>query len=485
MATDENIIVAIELGSSKVTGIAGRKQPDGGIQVLAVAQEPSSSFIRKGRVFNIDKTRQCLANICDKLSKDLNKPIRQVYVGIGGQGLTTSPHTVQRQLGTQTSVTRAIVDSLLDNNINTPMGNKEILEVIPQEYKVGTQQQIDPIGVLTDSIEGHFLNVCAPPALCGNIDKCFEQVGVNIAKHTISILALGDSILSESERRSGCALVDMGADTTTVAIYKNNILRQLSVIPLGGNNVTKDITTLQLEYDEAETLKLKYGTAYAEFSETEEPGTITFSDGRNEDELKFLELTEARIEEIIINVDFQIKRSGYTKDKLLAGIIITGGVAATRNLERAFREHTSFEQFRFAKSLPITVRFPQGMDGSKLGNINTIIALVDKGTENCCGLHVEETASHDLFSNHAGKEKPTTGAPLNAHVANRPTVSQTTVDETNEEEEEEPKKKDKKAKTKKQNDGPKFKDRLSKVWQRLTSMVNDDTDPNILDQNSK
>ena len=158
MATDENIIVAIELGSSKITGIAGRKQPDGGIQVLAVAQEPSSTFIRKGRVFNIEKTKQCLNNIREKLSKDLNKPISQAYVGIGGQGLMTSLHTVQRQLGTQTGITAEIVDSLLDNNLNTPMGNREILEVIPQEYKVGTQTQVDPIGVLTDSIEGRFLN---------------------------------------------------------------------------------------------------------------------------------------------------------------------------------------------------------------------------------------------------------------------------------------------------------------------------------------
>ena len=173
MATDENIIVAIELGSSKITGIAGRKQPDGGIQVLAVAQEPSSTFIRKGRVFNIEKTKQCLTNIREKLSKDLNKPISQAYVGIGGQGLMTSLHTVQRQLGTQTGITAEIVDSLLDNNLNTPMGNREILEVIPQEYKVGTQTQVDPIGVLTDSIEGRFLNVTAVPTLRENIERFF------------------------------------------------------------------------------------------------------------------------------------------------------------------------------------------------------------------------------------------------------------------------------------------------------------------------
>lgn len=482
MATDENIIVAIELGSSKITGIAGRKQPDGGIQVLAVAQEPSSTFIRKGRVFNIEKTKQCLNNIREKLSKDLNKPISQAYVGIGGQGLMTALHTVQRQLGTQTGITAEIVDSLLDNNLNTPMGNREILEVIPQEYKVGTQTQVDPIGVLTDSIEGRFLNVTAVPTLRENIDKCFEQVGLKIANHTISTLALGDSILSESERRSGCALVDMGADTTTVAIYKNNILRQLSVIPLGGSNVTKDIMTLQLERDEAEQLKLKYGTAYAEFADDEEPSTITLSDGRTVDELTFLELTEARIEEIIVNVASQIKRSGYAKDKLLAGIVITGGVAATKNLERAFREHTDFEQFRFAKNLPITVRLPQGQESIKLGNVNTVIALVDKGTENCCGTPATATTPVDLFSGHEGTSKDRAAETHDRHGQKTDTTTKLHGKESDESEEELTDEKPRKKKQKKTHDGPTFKERCSKFWQSISRIVTDDSDPNLLDK---
>ena len=333
-----------------------------------------------------------------------------------------------------------------------------------------------------DSIEGRFLNVTAVPTLRENIDKCFEQVGLKIASHTISALALGDSILSESERRSGCALVDMGADTTTVAIYKNNILRQLSVIPLGGSNVTKDIMTLQLERDEAEQLKLKHGTAYAEFADDEEPSTITLSDGRTVDELTFLELTEARIEEIVINVASQIKRSGYAKDKLLAGIIITGGVAATKNLERAFREHTDFEQFRFAKNLPITIRLPQGQESVKLGNVNTVIALVDKGIENCCGTPATATIPADLFSGHESASKDTTADAHPHHGQKADTTTKPHGKESDEDEEDIIDEKPRKKKQKKTHDGPTFKERCSKFWQSISRIVTDDSDPNLLDK---
>ena len=104
-----------------------------------------------------------------------------MYVGIAGQGITTARNTVLRQLESQTSITHEIVDSLLDNNLNTHPGEREVLDVIPQEYKVGTQLQVDPIGVLTDSIEGRFLNITASPSLRENIDKCFAQAGIEIA----------------------------------------------------------------------------------------------------------------------------------------------------------------------------------------------------------------------------------------------------------------------------------------------------------------
>ncbi len=486
MTTDENIIVAIELGSSKVTGIAGRKQPDGGIQILALAQEPSSTFIRKGLVYNIDKTRQCLINIREKLSKALNKPIRQVYVGLGGQGVATTRNTVLRQLDAQTGITPEIVDSLLDNNLNTHLGEREVLDVIPQEYKVGTQLQVDPIGVLTDSIEGRFLNITASPSLRENIDKCFMQAGIEIADRPIAALALADCMLSEAERRSGCVFVDMGADTTTVSIYKSNILRQLSVIPLGGSNVTKDIMSQQMEQDEAEKLKRKYGTAYAELDEDAETGSITLDDGRSIEEVVFLELVEARLEEIIVNVANQIKLSGYTKEQLLAGIIITGGVAATKNLERAFREHTGFDKFRFAKNVSMTVRLPQGQESAnKCGNLSTAIALLDKGEENCCGEIVEDKPVTTLFDNDEHGTTRNEETERTRKAAEEAAAAKAREEEEQREAEERERQAEEKRRQKEEKRA-RLKAKFRRVWQRLGSIVTEEDElPNDKDVTKK
>ena len=217
-ATD--FIVAIELGSSKITGIAGKKHPDGSIQVLALASEPSSDFIRKGVIYNLDKTAQSLTSIIKKLESTLKASIGKVYVGIGGQSLRTIRNTEVRHLEEETKISQELIDSLMDSNREVPIIDQDILEVAPQEYKVGINLLADPVGVPSDHIEGRFLNIIARSSVKQNIDKCFHQAGIEIADYVISPLALANAVLTNSERRSGCMLIDFGADTTTVSVYK-------------------------------------------------------------------------------------------------------------------------------------------------------------------------------------------------------------------------------------------------------------------------
>ena len=143
----KEFIVAIELGSSKVTGIAGRKNLDGSINVLAVAREESSSFIRKGVVYNIDKTALCISNIINKLSTQLKTQITQVYVGVGGQSIRSVRNTISRDFATGTKVTQDMVIELMDSNRNMRYPDLEILDAAAQEYKVDTVLQIDPVGI--------------------------------------------------------------------------------------------------------------------------------------------------------------------------------------------------------------------------------------------------------------------------------------------------------------------------------------------------
>ena len=305
MATKE-FIVAIELGSSKVTGIAGQKNLDGSINVLAVVKEESSSFIRKGVVYNIDKTALCISNIVKKLTNQLKTEITRVYVGVGGQSIRSVRNVITKELPADTKVTEQMVIDLMDANNTIKYPDQEILDVAIQEYKVDAQYQTDPVGIQCTHLEGNFLNILQRNTFYKNLNKCFENAGVNVAQMYISPIALADSVLTETEKRSGCALVDIGADTTTVSVYNKNILRHLAVIPLGSHNITKDIASLQIEESEAEKMKLKYGCAYTDNNEIDNNLKLPIDGDRDVDSRKFIEIVEGRLEEIIENVWNQI-----------------------------------------------------------------------------------------------------------------------------------------------------------------------------------
>ena len=155
----KDFIVAIELGSSKMTGIAGKKNLDGSIQVLACIKEDSSSCIRKGVVYNIDKTAQCLTNIINKMEGQLKTTITQVYVGVGGQSIRSIRNVISKDMDIETPISQDMVIELMDANRNMKYPDQEILDAAVQEYKVDSQYQLDPVGIPCSHIEGNFLNI--------------------------------------------------------------------------------------------------------------------------------------------------------------------------------------------------------------------------------------------------------------------------------------------------------------------------------------
>ena len=393
MAAKE-FIVAIELGSSKVTGIAGQKNLDGSIQILAVVKEASSAFIRKGVVYNIDKTAQCLTSIIKKLETQLKTEIRQVYVGIGGQSIRSVRNVISKDLPNESIVTQDMVIELMDANRNMTYPDQEILDAAVQEYKVGSQFQIDPVGIQATRLEGNFLNILERKAFYKNLNKCFETADINIAEMYLAPLALADSVLTEAEKRSGCALVDLGADTTTVSVYSKNILRHLAVIPLGSNNITKDIATLQMEESDAERMKLKYAAAYTDNNDIDNDLKYSIDPERQIESRKFIEIVEGRLEEIIENVWYQIPSEFY--DKLLGGIILTGGGSNLKNIEKAFNNHTHVDKIRVAKFVTQSIISNHEAIKAHDGTMNTVLGLLAKGDINCAGSAVD--LNGDLFS---------------------------------------------------------------------------------------
>ena len=379
-----DFIVAIELGSSKISGIAGRKLPDGSIQILATASENASDCIRKGVIYNLDKTTQSLTSIIKKLESTLKASIGKVYIGMGGQSLRTIRNTEVRHMDEEIKISQELIDSLKDSNRAVPIVGYQILGVAPQEYKVGNDLIVEPVGVQTDHIEARFLNIIARKNVKENITKCCDLVPIEIAEDAedlIAPLALAEAVLTSSEKRSGCALIDFGADTTTVSVYKNNILRHLAVIPLGGNNITRDICSQQIEEEDAEALKVRFAQAYTEPTENDDENkTYRLDNGCSINAILLEDIVEARLNEILDNVANQIVLSGY-ENKLLAGAIITGGGINLKNMEEAFIKRTKIEKLRIAKDTHISLK---GMEVKKDGSNNTLIALLAAGKENCC-----------------------------------------------------------------------------------------------------
>ena len=382
MATTD-FIAAIELSSSKISGIAGKKNSDGSIQVLAYAREDASSFIHKGVIYNIDKTAQALTSITNKLENQLNNSIAKVYVGIGGQSLRTVKNAVSRTLEEEGIISQELVDSICDENLEVPLADMSVLDVAPQEYKIDNTLQADPVGVAGQHITGQFLNIVARASLKKNLEHSFEQAKVEIADLLIAPIALANAVLTENEMRSGCALVDFGADTTTISVYKNNILRYLSVLPLGGNTITRDITSLQMEEQDAEKLKLQYGNAlYEEEEESETPAVCALEDGRAIELATLNNIIGARSEEILANVWNQLQLSGY-EDKLFSGVVFTGGGANLKNIEEAFRKQSKIEKVKTMRFVHDTVHgFSDVL--TKDGMQNTLLGLLAAGNENCC-----------------------------------------------------------------------------------------------------
>jgi len=390
----KDFIVAIEMGSSKMTGVAGKKNLDGSIQVLACVKEDSSSFIRKGVVYNIDKTAQCLTNIVNKLEKQLKTVVTQVYVGVGGQSIRSVRNVITHDLPVETQVTQDMVIELMDSNRNMKYPDQQIIDAAVQEYRVDSQYQLDPVGIQCSHIEGNFLNILQRKTFYNNLNKCFETAGINVAEMYLAPLALADSVLTETEKRSGCALVDLGADTTTVSVYSKNVLRHLAVIPLGINNIIKDIASLQMEERDAEKMMLKYASAYTDNSEIDNNMKYAVDSDRQVEARKFIEIVEGRLEEIIANVWCQVPEE-YC-DKLLGGIILTGGGSNMKDIEKAFRNYIHIDKIRIAKFVTQTITSTIAEINAHDGKMNTVLGLLAKGDINCAGSEI--VPNGDLFS---------------------------------------------------------------------------------------
>jgi cell division protein FtsA len=331
------IVVGLDIGTTKICVTVGRRSEHGKIEVLGMGKAESAGVTR-GVVSNIQKTVQAIMLAVEEASAQSNVDVKVVNVGIAGQHIKSLQHRgilTRKELNIE--IQRKDIDKLIEDMYKLVMPpGEEIIHVLPQEFTVDNEPGIkDPIGMAGVRLEANFHIISGHVSAVKNILKCVGNAGLETQELILEPLASSESVLSEEEKEAGVVLVDIGGGTTDLAIFHEGIIRHTAVIPFGGNSVTEDIREgCSVMRNQAELLKTRFGSALAEENKENEIICVPGLRGREPKEISVKNLAyviQARMEEIIEHVYYEIKSSGYEK-KLIAGIVITGGGAQLKHL---------------------------------------------------------------------------------------------------------------------------------------------------------
>lgn len=339
MDNNQDIVAGLDIGTTKIACIVGRKNEQGKIEILGMGKAKSDGVTR-GVVANIQKTVESIKAAVREAGDSAGVDIGTVNVGIAGQHIRSMQHRgMKMRESLEEEIRQQDIDMLIDETYRLVMPpGEEIIHVLPQEYIVDNEQGIrDPIGMSGIRMEANFHIISGQVTAARNINKCVHRAGLNVTELILEPLASADAVLSHEEKEAGVVLVDIGGGTTDIAIFFDNIIRHTAVIPFGGNVVTEDIRQgCGIMRDQAELLKTKFGSALAKENKENEVVCIPGLRGREPKEISLrtlAEIIQSRMEEIIEHVYFEIKNSGIEK-QLIAGVVLTGGGSQLKHLKQ-------------------------------------------------------------------------------------------------------------------------------------------------------
>lgn len=330
------IIVGLDIGTTKICVTVGRRSGANKIELLGVGKAESAG-VNRGVVANIQKTVFSIREAVSLAEGQSNVDIKVVNIGIAGQHIKSIQHRGILTKSDDDEINRLDVERLISDmyKLVLPPG-EEIIHVLPQEFTIDNEPGIkEPIGMAGRRMEANFHIISGRVTDIKNIKKCVDNSDLEVSSLVLEPLASSEAVLDEEEKMAGVVLVDIGGGTTDVAIFHEGIIRHTAVIPLGGNIVTEDIRQgCAVLRNQAEQLKVRYGSALADENKENEVICVPGIRGRDSKEISVKNLAyiiQARMEEIIEHVYYEIKSSGY-EDKLIAGIVITGGGAQLKHL---------------------------------------------------------------------------------------------------------------------------------------------------------
>lgn len=386
-------VAAIDLGTTKIVTLVGKKNPNGKFQILSYSKTPSTG-IKRGVVLNIEETVASIQRTVEEAQTQSGIILGDVFVGIAGQHIRSIKNRgyINRD-SVESEITTEDVKKLINDMYKIPIEvGEEILHVLPQDFIVDNEPGVRPVGMMGRRLEANFHIVIGQTTSAKNIEKCVNRVGLKVNDLILEPLASAEAVLTEDEKEAGVVLVDIGGGTTDVAMFYDGIVRHTAVIPFGGNVITNDIKEgCSILFRQAESLKVQFGSALGDMAPEDKIVTIPGISGRDPKEISFKSLAyiiQSRMEEIIDAVNFEIENSGYA-EKLSAGIVLTGGGALLRHLSQLVKFKTGYD---------VRIGYPnEHLSADTSDEINqpmysTAIGLILKGQEQLAYIqrHVEE-----------------------------------------------------------------------------------------------
>ena len=426
--SEGKIIVGLDIGTTKVACIVGRKASNGKIEILGYGKTISTG-VRRGVVTNIFETVDAIKQAVAQASEQSGVEINRVSVGIAGQHIKSLQHRgVMMRDNHEIEITEAELERLRNDTFKiNMMPGEDIIDIIRQDTYVDGELATNPVGMLGSKIEANFHVIIGQTSAAKNIIKCIENAGLEMDYMILEPIASAQAVLDEEEKDAGVILVDIGGGTTDIAIFKDKKIQHTAVIPFGGNIITEDICTgCSIIKHYAEEVKVKFGSALASKNRDDEVVSIPGIRGREPKEISFKNLAniiQARLEEIFELVNYEIQKA-KSENQLIAGIVLTGGGALMNYIQQLAE---------FKTGLEVRIGYP-----SEHLNSTTMKEMASPMYSTGIGLVIETIArmEHDEHLNaikpiEMGQTSPEVGTGMA-----KDTASETIVAETNDETEE-------------------------------------------------
>lgn len=401
----EELIVGLDIGTTKICALVGRKNEFGKIELIGKGQAESHG-VSQGVVSNIDDTVTSIINAVSQASEAASVEIKEVYVGIAGQHIKSLQHTgMLMRKNPEDEIRKSDIKTIVDDLYRLAMQpGEEIIHVIPQEYNVDNDKGLkNPVGMTGARLEASCHIVTGLISAAKNIQRCVSRAGLIPVGLILEPLASSDAVLSSEEKEAGVVLVDIGGGTTDLAIFQDGIIRHTAVIPYGGNIITKDIHEgCKIIKSQAEMVKVKFGSAMASMADEMKIVSIPGLNGRAPKEVSLKNLAniiQARMEEIFEQVYYEIKASGWEK-KIILGAVLTGGGSQLQHIQHLFQYVTGMQS---------RIGLPHQHLGKDTKEIQhpmyaTGVGLVIKGfAESSSGFNTNQNKQDEVVENKKGK----------------------------------------------------------------------------------